>query len=197
MSEDWKGRTSFVTAVGVPHSVGEGEKAISFTFYPISMGMLGKIQALGRPLVIALTTITSEAGKLTGSTKIDRTTNKADEIVTEQIDSETLPSGDLFRTRLDAREGAAAKLVETLTNPSSLRIFAQLVFDSLRDEKLPKEPSVQQLDEWLKGVDLPIMVGFIGGVLAANAGAVGPLFQAAAQLGKVLGGKAVPQKTEA
>jgi len=160
----WNAHPCF-TPTFITHRVGEEE----IKFHPVSLGMMFRLKAIATPIAKAITTLFS----------------KKDEDTTKRIvslangDSETqigAVSPELATLRETQQVEAIGKLVETLTDPDTLKVLGEVVMDSMRDlfppDKKREWPPVQ---EFCNSVPLPVFGQMLIGVCKANKDVLGPL----------------------
>lgn len=101
---------------------------------------------------------------------------------------------DLAKLRVEKRATAVKKATEKLTSPQNRMILAELLMDSLRDDyDRGKNRTSEDLQELVDGMEIPVLMEFLAGLVAANAKVFGDLGKTlkdalGEQLGGALGG---------
>lgn len=178
MSSSWKDK--FLPPKGTNHEVG----GIDHVFYPVSVGCAVKLKALGGPLISALTTLFSKAGREDDVRKIVREFDATEtepagrESVVEEINPE------LAKLRVDQRNEAIDSALEAVTSQANVGIVGDLIIDSMRDLFSPGDKDNPPGIEVSKFFNVVQMREVLTGVGKANSEVFGPL---AGKVTQVLG----------
>lgn len=178
-SADWKTHLGYTSPKYVESSVNEK----NLRFYPMSVGMLAKLRVVAQPLVKALTKLFNQEAadrtrieRAVTSDQVIKTFNEKNEPIevtgqdTEVIIEAVDPK--LAKLRSEEKDRAMNDLVSSLLDENNLHVLADLVMDSLRDVFGQDKPPAL---EFVQQTPLPLMVEMLKGVVAANAGVVGPV----------------------
>lgn len=175
MSSSWKDK--FLPPKGVVSEVSGKDH----TFYPVSVGRAVKLKALGGPLMSALTTLFSQAGRGDDVRKVVREFDATEQEPAgrESVIEEIAPA--LAELRLKQRDDAIDRALEAVTSSSNVGIVGDLIVDSMRELFPPGDkdnPPGIEIATWFNIVQ---MRQVLTGVAKANAEVFGPLAQKVTQ----------------
>lgn len=162
-------RLSLLTKKGVDHNVGDQ----TLTFYPVSVTVYSGLKSTLKPIAEVIAVLTRKTHTDTGQT-------------VHQAQGETITRIDpiapeMAKLRHDLQSNAVSNALETVFSPDTLRDVAKVLMDSLRDH-CPRNPTVQQIDDFVGELDLGSVMDLVTGFTKANAGVFGPLGLSLAKL---------------
>lgn len=168
---------SYLTPKGFKHEV-NGE---SLTFYPLSVGQNFRLKEIARPLGRAIAILLSDNAGDRGSVSREWKGPSAKPVrdergkptsewegETESEYTRTPPPLEVAALRSKERDDAVQGLIDVVTEKKNVEQIAEIIKDSLREEK---ELTVQDLCR----VDLVTLWQLLKGVMKANAQAMPPL----------------------
>jgi len=158
-----------------------GEK---LRFFPISMRLLFRLRDIGKSLAKAIASIFNRDEDHVGSTT--RNVTEGEQVM--QVTEIEAISPELAELREKKRVEAITDVVDTLTDPQSGDVVAEIIMDSLR-ENFDRNPSPQQIEEFRNALDAESLVQLMAGVGAANKKLFDPLLKKVPELGAVVEGR--------
>ncbi len=171
-----------------------GDKELKF--FAVSTRTLFKLKTLAGPIAQSLVTIMS--GK---SQDVKRSSRDFHDPTTGDMGSETTIdpiSVNIIKIRDNQRAEAITQLVNAIADDENRYIIGELICDSLREEFTDRPVKEDVIREFMDDEDmsLPALVEIMGGVIAANKGAFGPLAGPLAAKLKAAVGKALKEDEE-
>lgn len=167
-----------------------------YEFYELSYRALEEARALAVPLAKAVTALFSEPERQSGSTN-EKLSNRAGESIERFIANPTSP--ELAETVANQKSAAVGTIVETLLNGQHKAALATILLDSLtKPSARPKDGfDSEQLEEFMSGVTVPVLIQLVIGAVKANMEVFGPVGkQIAAGVGKALASMTAPESSE-
>jgi hypothetical protein len=165
----------------------------TLNFYPISVRALTRLRDLAKPIGQALTTLLGSSDR-DFATKVEEKQN-ADKSMQRTTDIGAI-SPDLAKQRLAARQEAVSTLVDAVLNPTSAKLLAELLIDSLRDDFERKKggPIPTDIDTFLESMTVDVLPDMLQGLAEANKKLFAPLKDRAASVGAALKARLAPEQ---
>jgi uncharacterized membrane protein len=176
-----------------PQFVEQEVNGKSLKFYAVSFGAAAKLRSIGKPLAKALSTLFGGVGQETGMKTTKRThVSQEGDTGNEVVEEFTPIAPALAEIKVRERERAFADAIESIMDPASMAVVAELVMDCLRDD-CPRNPDKKTVTEFTSKLDLRAFVQLLKGVGAANKDVLDPLLgqEHGARLAGAVGAKAL------
>lgn len=143
----------------------------TFTFWPISLPKLLELTTNSEPIVRLVRSIFQEKGN-DGTSTIEETKDPVTGRTIQKIVHVGAPDPAVLRARAELREQTLQQNLKALLGDENRMLIGRLLADSLRDEGIDTDADV---NEFMKAIDLSVLVEFVQGFLAVNAQVFGPL----------------------
>lgn len=168
---DWKSSLGCFSQEHTLHKVGDKE----LRFRPVSVGAAFKLRefqgVISSGLAILFTDTSTDVSKKTA----DRGVHSSDVPGGLDYENETevgAISPELAAQRFTQKQGAINEFLRTITKDEAKNSLGELILDSLRAHW--GEVAKPSCDEFMREIELPMLVAMLIGVAKANKGVFGP-----------------------
>ncbi len=159
----------------------------TFKFYPSSVRVAARMANTLSELSGHVSVLMTNTQRDTGS--VHEEVSDADGMTVKKTSVQPI-NPDLAEKRVDARAKAVKAAMAQLTSSTNRMILGELLMDSLRDDfDRGAKRETADVQELVDGMEIPILIEFLGGLVAANSKVFGDLGNSLkAALGDAVGG---------
>lgn len=145
-----------------------------FRFYPCSVGAAARMAEAISEMASHFSVLLGPKERDYGHQVEDFEDKKAGQVVSKTVVDPIRP--EMAQLRSAERSRAVQGAINTLMGPKHRLALAELLADSLRDDFPRDKPrSADELQKWVEGMDVSILMQFVIGLSKANAKVFGDL----------------------